>query len=354
MSSKQIVVSSRNKNGNGNAKTVRRRRARQRAAQRKRSAGGTKTQPSRPVVRLSPCVKAYSMALLDPFGSRSRNLESPCIPDDKDVPSYKFSVLSRGSLTLGTAGFGFILAAPMSNGNDAEYLATTVAAYAGNTVTGTVGTAGVLNPTYTNFPWAQGSVPVRLVANGLRIRYTGTELNRGGSVVVASAATWTDNFQGNTFSQIANRSNATMYPVNRQWIQGSYRAVMADLANTNTGNTGEYVTTNYDLTAANTNGKLVMAITGEAGNTFEYEWVAYYEAIPYQNFSLPMVTASHSDLPGFSWVRDYANRLAATEIGSAALNGFQQFLVKSVAATASTILPSLTWARARGPIIEEM
>jgi len=59
--------------------------------------------------RLSDCARLYLEALVDPWSCQGL----PCIPDAVILPSYKFSVTSRGEFSTSAAtGFGFIMIDP--------------------------------------------------------------------------------------------------------------------------------------------------------------------------------------------------------------------------------------------------
>ena len=88
---------------------------------------------SKPRAFLSHCSQLYAQAILDPFGKRFK-LEAPCIPDLFDVPSYKYTLLTRGVLATGTTGFGFLAVAPNALGSDSPMIRRTTNTYAGNTI----------------------------------------------------------------------------------------------------------------------------------------------------------------------------------------------------------------------------
>jgi hypothetical protein len=128
----------------------------------------------------------------------------------------------------------------------------------------------------TNNSWA------RLVSAGIRIRYTGTELNRGGSVFALeepdhqSLATY-------TISNMQAFGNCHEEPADREWhsivssgptAPGEFEFVQA-LNSTGTtagvwGMPGQY---------AKAPPFLLLAVQGAAGNTFDYEYYQNWEYI---------------------------------------------------------------------------
>ena len=135
---------------------------------------------------LSECAARYACAIGAPF---SAGAIGACVPSFPARPSFKVHSRINGTFSIGTAGVGYIGVAPcVSNSQRCIY-------YTGSTFTGTtlmVSGTGVNAITNTSNPYASGAfVPAsqatdamtaRIISVGLRIRYTGTELNRGGIV----------------------------------------------------------------------------------------------------------------------------------------------------------------------------
>lgn len=287
---------------------------------------------------LAPCTQHYAMALFDPFGSRFDN-ETPCIPDASDVPSYKFSILTRGSFSTGTQGLGYILVAPNANGSDSTIAAISSPTFAGSTTLASG--AGVTAVSPAQFPWTSGAArAIRLVSMGVRIRYSGTELQRGGTIYAVSAASEDDALENNSIINLAARNTCMTFPVKRRWTQAGYR-VGATNANTSNHPGYMYHQGNYDLIASTANAKMVIAVQVPditTSKTFDWEIIGYYEAVPYGGAGLPVVSRSHADTTGYSWVRDFAGSIASSEIGQNVLASFQKYLVTGAVQTASSYL----------------
>jgi len=190
-------------NSLNSAKRKRNRTKKQRGAQRRRAIqnGGT---VNIPLARLSPCATQYLMALADPWKA-----ERPCIPDVISTPSSRFMGRCRGTFTIGTGNCGWAACCPFmlainnslsAGGNHNFPVVTTGSTFAGAnfayvvsggvfTTTGVVGNQASSMFTYNTLigngngaassPWK-----IRLVGAGLRVRYTGTELNRGGRLLL--------------------------------------------------------------------------------------------------------------------------------------------------------------------------
>ncbi len=109
------------------------------------------------------------------------------LPIEPGLRSQKMKLWVKGTMTTGTQGFGFV-AGTMSWAADSSNVYVTDATYAGQVVTDTA--AGVTGM-FPNSPYAAslfsatnpGGVCGRAVAGGIRVRYIGTELNRGGQIL---------------------------------------------------------------------------------------------------------------------------------------------------------------------------
>lgn len=110
------------------------------------------------------------------------------VPIGDPVPSLKSHCFSRGTFACGTQGVGFVYFGPWNAGTSD----TTCGLYSGPSFTGVaftnIGTPPALVAVNTNAPYLAadiGPAPLaqwRLVSAMLRIRYTGTTLNLGGTV----------------------------------------------------------------------------------------------------------------------------------------------------------------------------
>ncbi len=145
------------------------------------------TRPTRSVGRLSDPALRWSAALYDP-----RTLsEEPAVPHGTAV-SQKVKVFARGSFSTGTTGYGFVTAAPFAAAvNDSNPIIAT-AANSVFSASGQLTTASNTANINTNSPFTTsqisantaGALNYKLVGAALYVKYAGTELNRGGDMVL--------------------------------------------------------------------------------------------------------------------------------------------------------------------------
>lgn len=150
---------------------------------------------ARQQAHLSKCATKYIEFMHNPWGMK----DVPCVPSAPALFTRNVYITAKGVLGVGTAGFGFIAVDPIHachsdgaviDGNAGQgFVQYSTAAYAGNIVTDS-SVAGVNtdlgNSDYVvaDFqPVGPTTNTVRVVGAGVRIKYRGTELNRGGSVV---------------------------------------------------------------------------------------------------------------------------------------------------------------------------
>lgn len=137
-------------------------------------------------IHLSPTTEAYMHAIANPSDAPAAGMAVG------GIPSEKMKVWSRGSFATGTTGFGYILVRPATGaatgaGVTAVMGVTSLSSYTGSTMSNVVGAntqAVISNSTYVPSQFSATGVKYRLVAAEVRVRYVGTELNRGGNAVV--------------------------------------------------------------------------------------------------------------------------------------------------------------------------
>lgn len=258
-------------------------------------------------VSFSMCTMDYARCLADPFGG-----PLGCIPNYPALFTRKTRVFSKGTFStsqnVGAAGFGFIVMDPLHGiANDAAWVNASTNTY-NFPVIDTVPVAGVTgffsNSDYTaaQFGTIADLAEVRLVSAGLRYRYIGTELNRGG-ISVSLMEPNHQNLQGNNFGDIDGYLESVRLPIDRTWTTILYRPV--DNSDLNfTGNPAPAV-----FTADNNYIAAVFADPGIA-MPMEFEAYAVYEVT---GRNVRAKTPSHVDGVGFDAVH------AATQISSAIL-----------------------------------
>jgi hypothetical protein len=263
-------------------------------------------------------------ALTDPFGLYETN-EEVCIPDITTVPSYKIATQNRATFQIGTNGTGFCFHRAGVFGNNEPCVWFTESAFTGITISKT-GT-GVSNAPDSRFPYTNTAVRHwRLVGSGLRIRYAGTELNRGGSIVA-----WNNKDEDPVNADqtiLLGITGSVRHAPNRSWKTVAYypsdpRAMDFDWQKEHAGD--QY---------------LGFMVTGEPGNTFEWERVSFYELVPTADHRTPTTTASDSDILGLSHVRNYLGHINLEMFGPEVYHKGLRFVTDSV--LRSSGFPTLT------------
>lgn len=251
-------------------------------------------QRSQGMVRLSPCARAYAHTLMNPF-------EGPmgCVPSTPALLSRKVRVFARTTMTTGTNQFGFVCADPRSstaNGN--VCLKVTTATYAGTTfdlaTTPPTGVTDVVsNSDYATLGGTTG-ITVRPVGSGIRMRYAGTELNRGG-IVVGLQDPNHNSLQGRTQANLESDINSKRFTVSRNWVTVLYKP--AYQADTDFGNIVANTGAAADLCFFM---GLCCTAPATAAAVFDVEFFTVFEA---QGAAVRGTTISEVDETGFGAVQ---------------------------------------------------
>lgn len=130
------------------------------------------------------CLGGYAACLADPFEA-----QPSCVPIFPSPISRKVKYFNRSSVYAGTNGVGYVLFSPSYGVTSSNSIITTGDDYTGDT-TSTFATSGTgVNASSTNSPLSTASfgadsdeMKFRLVSAGIRIKWAGTNLNRGGSI----------------------------------------------------------------------------------------------------------------------------------------------------------------------------
>lgn len=236
-----------------------------------------KKQPIEPemlsvVPRLSKCAAEYACALQDPFNCNGL----ACVPDFPAIPSRKMLTFIKGTMTIGTQGFGFVQSSPYNGiANDLNTVFYSQVAFAG-TATAVTGVGVGIASTNSDYVQANigagvGTIQYRLVGAGIRIKYTGTELNRSGMVFHLEEPA-----HGNL--NLATAANIEAYdaclksPVTRSWHSVVVRPIHATECEYSFQVPGTGV-------APPNNQLLTLVATSTAGNTFDFEYFGLFEVI---------------------------------------------------------------------------
>lgn len=178
---------------------------------------------------LAPCTIHYLQALEAPFKLR----EPVCIPDLHSVPSKKTRVLTRGVFeTSTTTGCGYIMVNPWRADSSFSLAWKTTPDYTGTSSTlynaAAIGVNGIIS---TKFPYASGAwspgvnggVKHRIVGVGLRVRYTGLELYKGGRAVMLRSPDNTDLQLVENIDRTFEYDQAKSFPVTSEWVMVAYK-----------------------------------------------------------------------------------------------------------------------------------
>jgi hypothetical protein len=290
--------------------------------------------------------------LSDPFNLN----HEVCIPDNHVVPSKKVAVKIRGTFATGTNSLGFITANPFFTQNDV-YSYNPSPIYEVGAVAYTDGSAihtqieprknlsspnGIEVSALSGAPYsgaqfdetvdgATNNVPTsaqsRVVGAGLRIRYTGTKLNEGGSVLIGRREDG-ESLQSVTYDGLASRMNTKVAPLGSKWHEVTYLPVQPDdydyCKNGVLGSEGLPYTGAPDLVTRLRHNMGFFVKSAAASQPFEWEYIVHLE---YLGKTIDNISKSHSDIVGISHVR---NAIAQAKPEVQAGPGFFSSLLTSV------------------------
>lgn len=222
-----------------------------------------------PRIRMPVCTQKYMQAMVNPFGA----VQGACVPTYPSRPSQKHRAYISIDGAIGTAGVGFVLAGPCYDNttNSIWYSSAafpgTIMAQAGTGVTATP----VTNNPYTPAQLAVGDAHCRTVGWGMRIVYTGTELNRSG---MTTCCVHPDHLSLSGYGSsdlLAFGDQVTRTdPVHREWCM---------VVTTPTQPSDfEYSTAPYSQGSSITPFAAIM-ISGVPGSTFRIQVYHHFEAI---------------------------------------------------------------------------
>lgn len=242
---------------------------------------------------ISQCGRDYLQALMNPFSGILACLPSEYI--NSNFISFNFV---RGTFSCGPL-LGWIACDPRHGAvNDTPCVISSTNAFAGNIFD--LNTAVGTNQDNSNSNFVQGQIGAiqsdisfRIVGAGLRIRYTGKNLDRGGSIVALCDPTHTS-LHSRSVAQMNGERQTRRFPVTNSWTTVLYRPVetndfvMLD-------SLGPAVTYPPNITN-NTNhwfmGMAVVPASATALSPFEYEFV---EIVEYQGRNVRGQRVSHAD-----------------------------------------------------------
>jgi hypothetical protein len=221
--------------------------------------------------RIPECVSHYFGALTNPFNTEA----GACLPCDLfPLPSLKTRVFVRGSLALGPNGFGFIAATP-TVANDAAVIQHTDSLSVGasgtvfNAYTNLVNKLCTQN-VYTSAQLTGGFVGQRIVAYGIRVKYVGKLADRNGVVTC-----YEDPDGGDTRTKSFSSLNSDPY--------SSLARVGAEAWDCQVCHSGPVRPLDLEFSYLQypngTAAPLIVAMSGLAGDLYEFEYYQHSETI---------------------------------------------------------------------------
>jgi len=281
---------------------------------------------------LSDATLRYVAALYDPRGC----FEAPWIPSQTAL-SQKTRFFARGSFSTGTTGIGYIgalVAGDYQTGSLIFSTPTTVMTPSTNAASATNNSSAVTNSPYDLSIFGTGAQQLswRPVGAALYVRYAGTELNRGGDMLLMEEPNHSD---GMAYSY---NTALSIDGVKRIPIDGDWHHVCV------TPNTvGD---TNWSTSSNYYGGRpLMVFINSAAGNAQPYEF-EFYVWGEFLGTPARAVSASYNDVVGFDCVQGAANMYMQldSELG---LDGFVKAIHAQQAQTSGCRVvgaPAGNWA----------
>jgi hypothetical protein len=258
---------------------------------------------------LSECGSLYAATLSNPFTG-----PLGCVPSEYPIMTLKSRTWIRGEFQAGTNGYASIFADPINmamSDQDAVNASTNTFALTAISATNAVPAGSVLgyrsNSTYVAAQFGgndANSIQMRVVGCGLRIRYTGSDLNNQGSVYAIHDPTHSSILNATT-GVISGELLSNRFKISKDWQTVLYSPVFAaDYQMTN-------VAAQASATSPTTNrwymGFLIAG--AQNGAPFDFECYSVFEA---QGRNVRGMTKSHSDPLGLSAVVNVSQEVRPT------------------------------------------
>lgn len=245
---------------------------------------------------LSKCSTDYARCLVNPFSG-----PLACVPNFPALKSRKFRVWAKGTLSTGSQDIGFIWQDPqLGINNNVESVFFTTNSFAGNSfeISDAVNVLGAMtNSDYDSSMIGTAGITYRVVASGIRARYIGTELNRGGQLIALSDTNH-NSLLNRTIQACDAEINSKRFPVNREWTTVTSRPVRDADDDFGVNPAAIPITTSLSWY----NGIIIQG----PGVTADFEWESYtvYEA---QGQNVRGMSPSHTDPVGYNAVNMMTN-----------------------------------------------
>lgn len=267
----------------------------------RRAAPSTKGRHSVQVTIAKPA-QDWAASLVNPFTGPLTG-----IPDYPAIQTRKYRTLAKGTMSTGTAGFGYIAMTPdyfaINNGTAVSFTDST---YAGTTILlAGAGNNNVLaNSDYAlaAFGAGAGLAQYRVVSAGLRVRYNGTAFDMGGSTV-GFVDPRHQSVLGKSYTDISGEVQAKTFPVVRKenhWVHMVFRHLDSDDLNYKTAFPA------FTPAATDQSSYMVFACSQPGATVQTFDWEAY-ATIEATGRAVRGQTPSHYDPVGFAAVHAAMN-----------------------------------------------
>lgn len=309
-----------------------------------------------PPLELSDCAAKYAAAIVDPWNTFAAGA---CVPYPPARPSFKVTVFTRGVLSIGQAGVGFIALTPTLQSDYASFWYTN-SDYEGIIINATnapvlgVVPAGITNIPYTranltteNATYLTTAVQGRIISAAISLKYIGTEVNRGGRVICYSSPDH-QSINGFSSSDLGSRVEADFSTPNdnrdKAWIncygindnEFSYCDANPDTTSNVAIISRVYPFSNSEsLSSVSSDlqfGAPIIGaiITGQTYNQFEFEIVQHLEYIGV--LAQSRLTENSADPEGLALVQTAVARTARAKVaGKPMKKAFKQELLRASA-----------------------
>jgi len=275
--------------------------------------------PDQLIYRVPHCAALYAAALVDPF----RAPGGACVPADLfPLPSSKVKTFLRGRFSLGTTGYGYITARPGAATTSMVVTATTAAS---------VGGTATLFSAYTNLstvvmaqcPYTSAQITAgvgaRVVACGVRIKYIGQLMNRNGIVLAYEDPDHKDFAPAFSFDTLGGNPYCKASRVGDELWDSE-----VCFSGPTTPTDIEFQQSDYPL---GINLFMGMAVSGVAGDAYEYE---FFQHLEYIGNIVVNKTPSHADAQAFGKVVETSKALTQDKpLQSSDIGGFWNHLKES-------------------------
>ncbi len=242
-------------------------------------------------MQLSGATRDYVHAVNNPYEAKLCG-----IPTFPALPTYKARVFARGTAQTGTTGVGFVAASPgQCFANDTTSVYYTDSTFAGTAFafTGTGINNAAVNSPYPASEIVTTAVTARVVGAGLRVRYGGTELNRGGFKICLVDPQHTT-LGGRDAASLGAEPQTRRYPVNRTWTNLMYRPV----------NTAEI---SFQAGGALTSAYMGALLVAPAGVELLYEW-EFFAIVEFQGATAVGQSHTNVDPTGYAAASSVINQ----------------------------------------------